>query len=137
MPAAPDLSRRKHAPSSTHVAKRTLAGAVRPTVGNTGIRETARPVPQDSAEVWWPAFLETAYAWRLFFAIFEWTCLTMSGRIGAVMTDGNGRVLLAPSIAVSDSRIWTETRGRAAAVTEAISSGADGERRGQPQGLGF
>ena len=33
-----------------------------------GIRATARPVPQDSAEVWWPAFSLTAYACLLFFA---------------------------------------------------------------------
>ena len=29
------------------------------------------PVPQDSAEVWCPAFSLTAYGWRLFFAIPE------------------------------------------------------------------
>uniref|UniRef100_A0A0A9GTM9 60S ribosomal protein L4 n=1 Tax=Arundo donax TaxID=35708 RepID=A0A0A9GTM9_ARUDO len=31
-----------------------------PPPGTRGIRETARPVPQDSAEVWWPARCDTA-----------------------------------------------------------------------------
>ena len=32
-----------------------------PPPATRGMRETARPVPHDSAEVWWPAFLFTAY----------------------------------------------------------------------------
>jgi hypothetical protein len=36
-----------------------------------GIRATARPVPQDSALVWWPAFSLTAYACRLFLAMLS------------------------------------------------------------------
>uniref|UniRef100_A0A0A9FGU4 60S ribosomal protein L4 n=1 Tax=Arundo donax TaxID=35708 RepID=A0A0A9FGU4_ARUDO len=31
-----------------------------PPPGTRGIRDTARPVPQDSADVWWPARRETA-----------------------------------------------------------------------------
>merc|ERR1719409_2688405 len=55
-----------------------------------GIRETARPVPHDCAEVWWPALCETAYGWRLFLAMFVCTKRTRSGRIGAEKTPGSG-----------------------------------------------
>lgn len=47
------------------------------------------------------------------------TELTTSGLIGDFMTSAKGRELVAtgPSVAISDSRFWTETRGRAAAPT--------------------
>merc|ERR1719149_565332 len=64
-----------------------------------GIRDTARPVPQDCAEVWWPAFIMTAYAWRAFLAMFVCTERTTSGRMGAAKTPGSGR--LAPVAAPS------------------------------------
>ena len=59
-----------------------------PPPGTRGIRETARPVPHDSAAVWWPAFMLTAYGWRAFFAMLVCTVRTMSGRMGAVNTAG-------------------------------------------------
>ena len=59
-----------------------------PPPGTRGIRATARPVPQDSALVWWPASYFTAYGWRLFIFIRECTLCTMSGLIGAVNTAG-------------------------------------------------
>merc|ERR550532_3288662 len=54
-----------------------------------GIRATARPVPQDSAEVCSPAVAETAYGCLAFFLISECTKLTMSGRMGALKTAGS------------------------------------------------
>ena len=74
-----------------------------------GIRATARPVPQDSADVWWPAYLLTAYGWRLFLAIFVWTKLTTSGRIWAVNTPGR---VVCPAFSPVSSKI--DIRGLAA-----------------------
>lgn len=45
-----------------------------------GIRATARPVPQDSALVWWPARLVTAYGILLFLAMLLWTNLSKRER---------------------------------------------------------
>merc|ERR1719183_2486504 len=59
-----------------------------PPPGTRGIRDTARPVPQDSAAVCLPATLFTEYAWRAFLAMFVWMVCTRSGRIGAVNTWG-------------------------------------------------
>eukprot|EP00966_Prymnesium_polylepis_P256806 5932102-Prymnesium_polylepis.1 len=59
------------------------------------MRETARPVPHDDADGVLPAYLLTQYAWRLFFAMFEWTKWTTSGRIGARKTSGIGSDLIA------------------------------------------
>jgi len=73
-----------------------------------GIRETARPVPQDSAECWWPASRETAYGWRLFLAMLVWTKWTISGRIVARKTVGRATFSsFSPSLTV-----WTWTNGR-------------------------
>merc|ERR1712231_23371 len=53
-----------------------------------GIRATARPVPQDSAEVCSPAIFLTPVACRAFFRRLVWTKLTRSLRIGALKTAG-------------------------------------------------
>jgi len=53
-----------------------------------GIRATARPVPQDSAEVCSPAIFFTPVACRAFFRRLVWTKLTRSLRIGALNTAG-------------------------------------------------
>merc|ERR550532_3908160 len=53
-----------------------------------GIRATARPVPQDSAEVCSPAIFFTPVACRAFFRRLVWTKLTRSLRIGALKTAG-------------------------------------------------
>jgi hypothetical protein len=47
-----------------------------------GTLATALPVPQDSALCYIPAYGDTAWAYLLFLAIFEWTKCTMSGLIG-------------------------------------------------------
>jgi hypothetical protein len=52
--------------------------------------------------------------------MLEWTKLTISGRIEALITSGMGRVV-GESVAISESSAWTVTRGLAAA--EAISGG--------------
>lgn len=43
--------------------------------------------------------------------------MTMSGRNGAFMVSGRATVVEA-SVAMSDSRVWIVTKGRAAAVVE-------------------
>merc|ERR1719440_666125 len=43
-----------------------------PPPGTRGTRATARPVPQDSAAVSYPAFAVTAIAWRLFLDTLVW-----------------------------------------------------------------
>merc|ERR1712088_347114 len=48
-----------------------------------GIRATARPVPQDSAEVCSPAIFLTPWACLAFFLRLVWTKLTMSCLMGA------------------------------------------------------
>lgn len=79
MPATPDLGGSEHAAGPAHIAKRCLASAMGTTARDT--RNTRNgttyksmlvsiaisldfrryaPVPQDSAEVWWPAFSLTA-----------------------------------------------------------------------------
>jgi hypothetical protein len=50
--------------------------------------------------------------------MLEWTKLTISGRIEARITSGIGRVVC-ESVAMSESSVWTVTRGLAAA--EAIA----------------
>merc|ERR1712001_652314 len=53
-----------------------------------GIRATARPVPQDSAEVCSPAIFLTPVACRAFLRRLVCTKLTRSDRIGALKTAG-------------------------------------------------
>ena len=76
VPLAPSFCRGEHATTPAHVAKGSLGGwsggrggrgdgstwpeRCVPPPPTRGIRATARPVPQDSAEVWWPAFSLTA-----------------------------------------------------------------------------
>jgi len=55
-------------------------------------------VPQDSADVWWPARGETAYGWREFLEMFVKTKFTMSRRMGAVNTAGRGSVELSAPV---------------------------------------
>merc|ERR1719389_1309235 len=43
-----------------------------PPPGTRGIRATARPVPHDSAAVWYPERWESAYACLLFFETHVW-----------------------------------------------------------------
>lgn len=67
------------------------------------------------------------------------TALTTSGLIGDFMTSAKGRELVAtgPSVAISVSRLWTETRGRAVAPTIFDGCG-NGEGEGEGEGeLGF
>lgn len=89
-----------------------------PPPGTRGIRDTARPVPQDSALLCMPASNFTAYGCLLFFAKPVCTCLTMSGRMGAVNTAGKFACSLDPS-----SMLWMATKGLdAAIVTEYVQS---------------
>ena len=53
-----------------------------------GIRDTARPVPHDSAEYLWPDRRFTAYAWRAFFAMLVCTNWTTSVRDGGLEDRG-------------------------------------------------
>jgi hypothetical protein len=48
-----------------------------------GIRDTALPVPQDSAECFIPALGSTPWAYLLFLERLAWTNYTISRRIGA------------------------------------------------------
>ena len=85
------------APAAAAAAAAAAAGRQRagnaparwvPPPGTRGMRDTARPVPQDSAAVWWPALADTAYAWRAFLAMWVCTVCTMSERMGATNTAG-------------------------------------------------
>ena len=90
-------SQRKTCVPASERSNREQAGPARqqhaparwvPPPGTRGIRDTARPVPQDSAAVWWPALALTAYAWRAFLAMWVCTVCTMSERMGATNTAG-------------------------------------------------
>ncbi|KAA8517423.1 hypothetical protein F0562_017716 [Nyssa sinensis] len=53
---------------------------------------------------------------RLFLVILAWTKLTICRWIDALITLGDGRVLVAPPVAVSELWLTTETQGQAAAI---------------------
>merc|ERR1719473_2401338 len=63
-----------------------------PPPGTRGIRATARPVPHDSAAVWYPAFGLRAYACLLFLDMLVYTQRTRSGLRGLHSTVGIGSV---------------------------------------------
>lgn len=91
VPFAPSLGRGEHASTTAHVtegslkinlvfqrmdnflenSRRTCPDRWVPPPPTRGIRATARPVPQDSALVWCPAFSLTEYACLLFFAMLS------------------------------------------------------------------
>jgi len=60
VPSSPDLEGSEHATLSAHVSKGSLSRSVGTSSLTRGILATARPVPQDSAEVCSPAARETA-----------------------------------------------------------------------------
>merc|ERR1719502_65557 len=66
-----------------------------------GMRDTARPVPQDAADGILPAYLLTLYGWRLLSDMFEWTKWTTSGRMGARKTEGRGEEPAAAAVSPS------------------------------------
>ena len=70
-----------------------------------GIRATARPVPHDSALVWWPAIRDTAWGCLLFLAMLVCTNCTTSRRIGTLNTAGSFIKAFAwPSSSNTDTR---------------------------------
>ena len=95
-----------------------------PPPGTRGIRDTARPVPHDSADVCMPASNFTAYGWRWFLARPVCTERTMSGLMGAVKTAG-----WAVCPVASPSAECTVTSGRDAAMVAGPEIGKRARRR--------
>ncbi|KAA8541922.1 hypothetical protein F0562_023074 [Nyssa sinensis] len=86
-----------------------MAIILRPEANKIRRKEGISACPQDGQvnEVGQP-LLEAAQGWRRLLVM--WMKLTISVRIDALILSGNGKVLAAPSVAMSESLLTTETR---------------------------
>lgn len=135
MPTSPWLGRGKHASTSAHITERTLTRTVSTTTTYTrytchsssstpwfsrGLMTYEREkklylilqihvIKCQILYIYLPASLETQYGCLLFVEINWWTTLTMSGRIGALKTDG--REITSPD--ASFLSVYTVIIGRA------------------------